>query len=243
MIGNRKVLGVIGGLGPAATTQFMNLIIEMTDAASDQEHMDMVVFNAPSIPDRTGYILDHTQPCPREPMIDVGNRLAAAGADLLVIPCMTAHYFYDAVQENVNVPMLHAIRETALELQKNGITKVGLMATDGTVRTRLFHDAFAPYGIEVITPSPKEQANVMHIVYDNVKAGIPADAGRFFSASRELFDRGAQRVILGCTELPLVKHQFDIGPGFIDPLEVMAQKAILLCGVRLKENYRNLISK
>lgn len=243
MINNKKILGVIGGLGPAATTQFMNLIIEMTDAASDQEHMDMVVFNAPSIPDRTGYILDNTQPCPREPMIDIGNRLAAAGADFLAIPCMTAHYFYDAVQKQVNIPIIHAIRETALELQKNGITKVGLMATDGTVRTRLFHDALAPYGIEVIAPSSAEQRNVMHIVYDNVKAGIPADAERFRSVSRELFACGAQRVILGCTELPLVKHQFDIGPGFVDPMEVMAQKAILLCDVKLKENYRNLISK
>lgn len=243
MIHNKKILGVIGGLGPAATTQFMNLIIEMTDAASDQEHMDMVVFNAPSIPDRTGYILDHSQPSPKEPMIDIGNRLAAAGADFLAIPCMTAHYFYDAVQQQVNIPIIHAIRETALELQKNGITKVGLMATDGTVRTRLFHDAFASYGIEVISPSAKEQANVMHIVYDNVKAGVPADAERFFSASRELFDAGAQQIILGCTELPLVKHQFDIGSGFVDPMEVMAQKAILLCGVKLKDHYRNLISK
>ena len=243
MLNNRKTLGVIGGLGPAATTQFMNLIIDMTDAASDQEHMDMIVFNAPFIPDRTGYILDNTKASPLDPMIDIGNRLAAAGADFLAIPCMTAHYFYDQVQEQVNIPIIHAIRETALELQKNGITKAGLMATDGTVRSHLFHNALAAFGIEVITPSAPEQENVMHIVYQNVKAGVPADPARFHSASRELFDRGSQCVILGCTELPLVKHQFDIGPGFIDPMEVMAQKAMLLCGTKMKENYNNLISK
>ena len=243
MINGKKILGVLGGLGPAATTQFMNLIIEMSDAASDQEHMDMVVFNAPSIPDRTGYILDNAKPCPQEPMIDIGNRLAAAGADFIAIPCMTAHYFYDAVQKNVEIPIIHAIRETAMELQHNGITKVGLMATDGTVHTRLFHNIFAPYGIEVITPSEKEQENVMHIVYDNVKAGKPADANRFMSASRELFANGAQRVVLGCTELPLVKQQFDIGPNFVDPMEILAQKAMLLCDVPIKAPYRDLISK
>ena len=243
MINNKKILGVIGGLGPAATTQFMNLIIDMTDAALDQEHMEMVVFNAPSIPDRTGYILDNTKPCPGAPMAEIARRLESAGADFLAIPCMTAHYFYDQVQAAVTVPVIHAIQETALALQKNGITKVGLMATDGTVRTRLFHDALAPYGIEVITPSAEEQENVMHIVYDNVKAGLPADAVRFHSASRELLDMGAQRIILGCTELPLVKQQFDIGPGFVDPMEILAQKAMLLCGVKIKESCRDLISK
>lgn len=243
MINNKKILGIIGGLGPAATTQFMNLIIEMTDAASDQEHMDMIVFNAPSIPDRTGYILDSTKPCPQEPMNDYGIRLATAGADYLAIPCMTAHYFYEGVEKHAGIPVIHAIRETALELQRAGITKVGLMATDGTVRTRLFHDIFADHGIDVLTPSQQEQENVMHIVYDNVKAGLPADANRFHSASQELFANGAQRVILGCTELPLVKHQFDIGPNFVDPMEILARKAILLCGGKLKEAYRDLISK
>ena len=203
----------------------------------------MIVFNAPSIPDRTGYILDNTKPCPGEPMAEIATRLVAAGADFLAIPCMTAHYFYDAVAQSVNIPVIHGIRETALELKENGITKVGLMATDGTVRTRIFNDAFSTCGIDVITPSAQEQENVMHIVYDNVKAGMPADETRFRSASRELFDRGAQKIILGCTELPLVKQWFDIGPDFIDPMEIMARKAVLLCGVKLKKQYRNLISK
>lgn len=240
---NKKILGVIGGLGPGATTHFMELIIRMTDAATDQEHMDMIIYNYPSIPDRTGYILDNTNPSPLEPMIDIGNRLASQGADFLAIPCMTAHYFYDALQASVPVPIINCISETARCLKESGVERVGIMATDGTIRTGLFSQALESFGIRPITPSAQRQNDVMSLIYDNIKASLPVDMEKFYRIRQELFDSGAQAIILGCTELSLIKRDYDVGPNFINPMEVLAHQAVLRSGVKMKEQYRNLISK
>ena len=239
----KTTLGVIGGLGPIATAHFMELIIRMTDAGTDQEHLDMILYNRPSIPDRTGYILDQSRPNPLPEMIRVGNALARQGAKLIAIPCMTAHYFHRELASCIEVPIVHAIHETAVHLKKHGITKVGIMATDGTIRSKLFQQELEHHGMEVIIPGPEGQKCVMSIIYDDIKANRPADMEKFHFASAELRAQGAQAIILGCTELSLVKRDYPIGGGYLDAMEVLAQVCVVRCGGKLKKEYQELISK
>ena len=238
----KLTLGVIGGLGPIATAHFMELIIRMTEADTDQEHLDMIIYNRPSIPDRTGYILDSTKPNPLPEMIRVGNALARQGAKLIAIPCMTAHYFHRELTRYIEAPIVHAIHETAVHLKKHGVSRVGIMATDGTIRSKLFQQELERHGLEAIIPGEEGQKCVMSVIYDDIKAGRPAEMDKFEFASRELRTAGAEAIILGCTELSLVKRDYPIGAGYLDAMEVLAQVCVRSCGGRLKDEYQNLIS-
>ena len=243
MVNEKKLLGVIGGLGPGATAHFMNLVTHMTDAAVDQEHLEMIVFSCPSIPDRTRHILDNSQPSPLPRMLEIGNKLTELGARQIAIPCVTAHYFYDALTSGIRTPIINGVALTAAQLKEHGIARAGIMATSGTIQSGIFHRELEKLGIEPIAPSEPRQADVTHIIFDNIKAGLPADMARFHAVARELTEKGAQAIILGCTELSLVKRDNPIGPGFIDAMEVLAQQSILRCGGPLKEAYIDLISK
>ena len=236
-------LGVIGGLGPIATAHFMELVIRMTEANTDQEHLDMIIYNRPSIPDRTSYILDNSRPNPLPEMIRVGNTLARQGARLLAIPCMTAHYFHRDLTRYIEAPIVHAIHECAVHLKKHGITKAGIMATDGTIRSKLFQQELEKHGIEALIPGEEGQKCVMSVIYDDIKANRPAGMDKFQLASLDLKAQGAQAIILGCTELSLVKRDYPIGAGYLDAMEVLAQTCVRTCGGRLKEEYQDLISK
>lgn len=239
----KQVLGVIGGLGPIATAHFMELVIRMTDARTDQEHLDMIVYSFPSIPDRTGYILDNTKPSPLPPMTAIGQRLAQQGADHIAIPCMTAHYFHEELSAGIPTPIINGIGETVEHLKENGITRVGIMATTGTIRTGLFRRELERRGMTALVPTAERQQDVMHLIYNNIKANLPPEMDRFHAVSGELRQMGAQAIILGCTELSLIKRDEDIGAGFIDAMEVLAQQSVIRCGGALKPEYQCLITK
>ena len=104
MVNGKKVLGVIGGMGPIATSFFMELVIKMTDASSDQEHLDMIIYNIPSIPDRTSYILDHNRQNPLPVILDIARKLEEQGAEFLAMPCCTAHYFQKELETSIRKP-------------------------------------------------------------------------------------------------------------------------------------------
>lgn len=237
-----KKLGVIGGLGPMATAYFLRLLVQMSDARTDQEHIEVVLHSMPQIPDRTGYILDRSREDPLPAMVRVGRGLAAQGAEVIAIPCITAHYFQGQLEAGIGLPLLNGIEETVLYLKKAGIERAGLMATDGTVRSGLFQDALAAAGIGCVLPSEEGQRRVMHMIYDDVKAGKQIEMPLFQDTARPLFCEGAQVVLLGCTELSLVKRDRRLEPGFLDVMEVLSRKAVLTCG-RLKKEYDQLITE
>ena len=239
----REILGVIGGLGPGATAHFMNLVIDMTDVKTDQEHLPMIVYNMPFIPDRTAYILDNTKENPLPKMLEVGKTLCAQGVSRIAVPCVTAHYFMDELEAGVDVPLINGVRETVAYLKEQGITKVGIMATDGTIRSGIFHRELEKQGLVPLAPSAEAQKDVMHLIFNNVKAGKPAEMDRFFTSAKDLRAQGAQAIILGCTELSLIKRDEKIGPGFIDAMEVLARQSVLACGKPLKKEYDCLITK
>ncbi len=240
---DRKILGVIGGLGPIATAHFMELVINMTDVDADQQHLPMIVYNMPFIPDRTAYILDNNKENPLPKMLEIGKALQSQGAECIAVPCVTAHYFMDALEAGVDVPLINGVRETVAHLKENGIQKVGIMATDGTVCSGIFHKELEKQGLVPIAPSANAQKDVMHLIFNNVKAGKPAEMDRFLSAAEDLRRQGAEAIILGCTELSLIKRDHEIGPGFLDAMEVLARQSVLACDKPLKKEYDCLVTR
>lgn len=238
-----KTLGVIGGLGPIATAHFMELIIHMTDVETDQQHLPMIVYNMPTIPDRTAYILDHSKENPLPRMLELGRILSQQQVNCIAIPCITAHYFMAELESGIPAPLIDGVAATALHLKENGIQKVGIMATDGTVSSGIFHRELLAHGLTPIVPRESAQKDVMHLIFDNVKAGKPAEMSRFFAAAEDLRSQGAEAIILGCTELSLIKRDEKIGAGFIDAMEVLAKESVLACGKPVKQEYDCLITK
>ena len=236
-----KILGVLGGLGPMASAYFLQLIVQMSDAKTDQEHMEVILHSKPRIPDRTRYILGQSGDNPLPQMVDAGRGLAVQGAELLAIPCITAHYFQEQLETEIGVPILNAIEETALYLEQAGIARVGILATDGTLTSGLFQTCLAEHQIDCITPEEEDQRAVMHLIYGDVKAGNPVEFPLFETLSARLFERGAQVILLACTELSLIKRDYRLGAGFLDVLEVLARKAVLCCG-HLKKEYEVLVT-
>jgi aspartate racemase len=239
---SKNLLGVIGGLGPMATAHFMKLAVTMTEAQRDQDNIDMMVYNFPSIPDRTGYILGSNLRSPLPGLLNAGRNLHRQGASLIAVPCVTAHYFYEDLTAAIPTPIIHCIRETAAALKAQGVESAGIMATEGTVRPELISRELEQVGIRAVLPSASRQADVNHLIYRNIKAGKPAEMDRFYAVSQELKDRNAQVIILGCTELSVLKERYILGSGFLDALEVLAQRSVTLCGGRLKPEFRNLIT-
>lgn len=235
-------LGVIGGLGPMATAYFYQLIVEMTDATTDQEHIETIIYSRPATPDRTKFILGKSDEDPMPYLLDAGRKLKRQGANVIAIPCITAHYFQRRLEKTLGTRVIHAIEEVGKYLKKREVYTVGIMATDGTVESRLFQTILEKYGIHCVTPSLDKQEEVMSIIYDDVKAGKPVDMDKFADVSSELFGKGAEVILLGCTELSLIKKDYEIGKGFLDVMEVLARQAVLSCG-KLKEEYNELITE
>ena len=235
-----KKLGVIGGLGPMATAYFLQLLVQMTEARTDQEHIEVLLHSKPQIPDRTRFILGQSREDPLPQMVEIGRELAGQGAELIAVPCVTAHYFQKKLEDSIGIPVVDTIRETALSLKAAGVTKAGILATHGTIESGLFQRAFAGEGISAMLPDRAGQQAVMQIIYQNVKAGQPVDSAAFWRVAEGLFGQGAQAVLLACTELSLVKRDFGLGEGFLDVMEVLARKAVLICG-RLKGQYECLL--
>jgi len=235
-----KKLGIIGGLGPMATVYFLQLITQMSDAKTDQEHIEILLHSRPQIPDRTRYIIGKSTQNPVPQMIEVGKELAGCGAEVIAIPCITAHYFQKKMEQYIGVPIINAIEETAFYLKQAKILTIGIMATDGTIQSGLFQKALDAKGIGCVIPDSVRQQKVMHIIYDNIKAGEPVEMPLFQEVSAQLFDSGAQVVLLACTELSLMKRDYQLGTDFLDVMEILARKAVLSCG-HLKKEYEELL--
>lgn len=230
----KKTIGIIGGMGPLATCDLFKKIVEITDASCDQEHVRVCIDNNTEIADRTAAILKGGKdPVPE--MVKSAVRLESMGADVLIMPCNTAHYFYDRLIPFVDTPFLNMIEETAKEVKRRGIKKAGLLATDGTCRSGVYKKVFDAMGIELCTPSPDKQKAVMDVIYQGVKAGnMSMDLTGFYAAMDELSGEGAETLILGCTELPVAFDLFQIDRPNIDPTLVLAAAAVRFVGARVK---------
>ena len=230
----KQKLGIIGGLGPMASAQFLELLTDKTDAATDQEHIEVFLYSRPQTPDRTAFLLGHSQESPYPVLLDSGRKLEAMGCGVLVMPCMTAYSFYPQLKSDLRARLINPITESAAVLRRRGMQKVGIMATSGTLQVGTFQQALTDCGITPIVPDAANQAEVMSIIYDDVKSGKPADMERFHSVAHSMRAQGAECVILGCTELSVIRQTQKIGAGFLDAMVVLAECAIEACGYRVK---------
>ena len=231
----KKVLGIIGGVGPLATMLLGEMIVKRTKAKTDQQHVNMVITNNTSIPDRTTYILDRSKANPVPVMISDAAKLKSIGAEVLAVPCNTAHSFYHDIQQGADMQVLHMINETAKRAAQIGAKKVGILATTGTLITSVYQLACQNAGVQPIVPDEETQEMVMSVIYDDVKAGRPVDFLKWQQIINKLEGLGCDRIILGCTELSIVKKELNLDETYIDSLMVLAESAILACGYELND--------
>lgn len=201
-----KIIGIIGGMGPAATIDLYKKIVENTPAEKDQEHIHVIIDSYPQIEDRTEYILyGGKNPAPR--LIESAKRLEAAGADALIMPCNTAHYFAKDIEKEVNIPLIHIVRCSAEAVKNNypKTKKIGLIATTGTIKAGVYGNILKEYGFETIDLPEKIENNIMDCIYKGVKAGKTEEYSILFQQCvDEIADLGADLLIEGCTEIPLI---------------------------------------
>lgn len=222
----RPVVGVLGGMGPAATADFYAKLIRATPAEKDQDHLRVVIWSDPTTPDRSQALLaEGTDPTPW--LLHGARVLVRASADLIVVPCNTAHAFLPAVVERVGVEVVHMIEETAHHLRtlQPRVHTAGLLATTGTVRAQLYQQWLDAAGIGVVTPDSASQEDEVMAAIRSLKAGANAP-GLLRRAARRLIDRGAQAVIAGCTEVPLGLDAGELTAPLVDPSEVLARAVI-----------------
>lgn len=219
-----KVIGIVGGMGPEATCDLFLKIIKNTPADKDQDHFRVIIDSNPKIPDRTDFIVGQG-PDPRPALIETARNVERAGASFLVMPCNTAHYFYEDVRKAVSIPVLHIMDEVARYL-KGKVNRAGLLASTGTVRTGLYERALAAVGISLILPDEENQKKVMESIY-LVKGGKLAPARQIILEQGKLLAaRGAQAVIAGCTEIPLILRQGDLDVEVVDATDILAKACV-----------------
>lgn len=227
---NGKVLGILGGLGPMATVYFYQLVTSHTKAQRDQDHIDMVISSKSTTPDRTAFILGESKDDPFAVMSGEASRLVDFGAQVMAIPCNTAHYFYDDLAAALPVPVLNMVELTVGKVMASGCEKVGILATDGTISTNTYQRVCEAKGLACQVPGATMQAELMRVIYDDIKAGRAPDMERFNYVAQDLFIAGCQRLILGCTELSLIKRDGLLDERFVDSMDALAEAAILACG-------------
>lgn len=220
-----KTVGILGGMGPEATVDFMTKIIRATPAKTDQEHIRLLVDNNPQVPSRIDAILEGGEN-PGPVLAEMAKGLENWGAEMLAIPCNTAHYYVQHVIDAVNIPVVNMIEETVQVILDSGIKNIALLATSATLKTKLYEEKLAQAGINLILPAPEFQEEIMEAIY-GVKAG---DYPTAFAAIAKVLDhvqsRGAQGVIAGCTELPLIISKDNCSLDIFDPTAILAQQIV-----------------
>lgn len=236
MITAEKKLGVIGGLGPKATAYFYDLITDLTLSRIDQDHVDSIYLSHASLPDRTASILSGDDKKLRELLIKDALLLESLGVTHIAIPCNTSHYFWEDIQKSVDIPVINMIEEVInyIKLLNGGkINKIGVLATNGTVRTNIYDTEAKNSSIEVVYPNSKHQDLVMDVIYDGIKGAKGAKISDLEEVIEELKSEKCEAVVLGCTELSVL-FEGDPDSYIIDALHPLARRAIILSGKSVK---------
>lgn len=232
-----KLAGVLGGVGPMATVYFEQMVLELTDAACDQDHLNMLVYNHASIPDRTAFILGESNRSPLYDMAQDAQMLARAGCDFLVLPCNTAHFFHEHIQNAVSIPLLNIIEETVKACAAQNAQVIGVLATAGTVTADTYGIMCRRYGLSCIYPDPATQKQVMSVIYDYIKAGKPVRTKIMAALYNRMREEGCGAIVLGCTELSVAHRDLALQaayPDVVDSLETLARRTIEYAGKRLR---------
>jgi aspartate racemase len=225
---SRRAIGVIGGMGPAATLAFIARVQALTPATRDQEHLRLIVDCNPAVPDRNAAVAGQG-PSPGPVLADMARGLQRAGAEVLVMPCNAAHAFRQAITDATPLPFIDLIETACDATAALAPPFVGLLAADGCLAAGLYQSAFAQRGIATRTLTPTRQAAFMDLLY-RIKAGDAGEDVRraMIALAQTLIDEGADVLVAGCTEVPLVLAEGDLERPLVDSLEALARRTVAL---------------
>ena len=223
-------LGVIGGMGPLATVKFYDKVVLNTDAHNDNEHIDMIVLNHSTMPDRTKCIIENRKTEFLEAIKKDFAILENIGVEAVAIPCNTSHYFYDEFSKYTNLKIINMIEETILEIKRRGVKQVAVFGTIGTLNSKVYDKYAQKYGIEVKELSDEDKNSVMDIIY-KIKETNNLENKEFIEILNKYCDKDTIGII-ACTELSLLDICKSINT--IDALDVLVNKSIELSGAKIK---------
>jgi aspartate racemase len=230
-------LGVVGGVGPAATVDFLQKVVRSTPARRDQDHMRLLVEQNPQIPDRTEHLVGEG-PDPTLALYATCKKLQAGEADLIAIPCNTAHAFVEEIQTHLDIPIMNMLTVTVSHVRDAfpELQKVGLLATTGTVASGVYRRTLEDHGLHEVVPQPALQSRVMNAIYGpkGVKAGFTGGEALedIRAAIDDLVTQGVEVIILGCTELPIlfpepqVRSSSGVAVTLVDPTDILARRCV-----------------
>jgi aspartate racemase len=229
-------VGVVGGMGPQATISFLSMVVELTDAVTDQGHVDLDCLMHCSIPDRTAYILDHTRPSPVPPIQADLQLLAQRGAAFAVMPCNTAHAFFDELQASCPMPILNMLDIAAARVREvhPDARSVAILGTRGTVQSGIYRSPCAQQGLRVVEVDDDAQRLIDTVVYDRVKAGVPVEEDLYLGALDGALRSGADALLLACTELSVPERTIGHDRPTVDAMLALARATIITAGKRLR---------
>lgn len=223
-------LGVLGGMGPQATQMFYQRVLDRTDADADQDHIPTLILSDTQMPDRTQALLSGNTAPSLARLIADARVLESWGATCIAIPCNTSHAFVPDMEKALRVPIVNMIAETAKAVRELGGRRVGILATDGTIRMGLYHAACEAEGMEALSPPPEAQRLVMSVIYDEIKKGEKGSREKFAAIDAALRDMGCDKAVLACTELSVYKDWHGLPSFYVDAMDVLAQRCVEFCG-------------
>ena len=222
-------IGVLGGMGPMATVDFLAKVIELTPASRDQDHLPLIVYSVPQVPDRSASIVEGRE-SPLPAMIEGLRTLVRAGVECIAIPCNTAHHWYDDLARESSVPVLHMVDAAGAAMQRLGVPDgpVGLLATAGTLAAGIYPTRLVRHGYECVVPDDGDVETLVTPGIGLVKAGRTAEAEELLrTAADNLLGRGARVVILACTEIPVALKDDDASEGcYVDATRALAEACV-----------------
>lgn len=231
----KNALGILGGMGPLASQLLYRRITEKTLAEKDQDHIDLILLSHATMPDRTGAILSGDNQEVHDLLLEDCRTLESLGCKGIAVACNTAHYFIHRFEEQLSIPVISMIREAAAELAKaRAGGPVAILATDGTIRTGLYQEALETKGVEYWVPDRNIQQDVMQLIYGCVKKGNPADEGALSRIDEGLRASGCAGALLACTELSVIGRERGLGAYYLDPMEVLADRAVAFMGKKVR---------
>jgi len=233
-----KIVGILGGMGPEATVDLMQRIIQLTPALDDRDHIRCIVDNNPKVPSRIKAIIEGDGEDPGPCMAEMAGKLESWGADFLVIACNTAHYYYDAVQQAVHIPVINMIDLVSHHVKVNfpEQNKIGILASPAVAMTGLYSKRFKKFGIKDIWPDPDYQASLFKVIKE-IKKGNTGSTVRdaYEKVCEHLLKKDIKTAIIACTELSALDSSLPIN--IIDAAQVLAMEI-----VQIAKNSKKLAS-
>lgn len=226
-------------MGSEATSDLFRSIVDQTRAIKDGDHLPVILYNNPSIPDRSDFILG-TGPDPVPFLIESARKLESWGADFLIMPCNTAHYFIEDIRKVISIPLINMIDESANWVKEihPEIKILGLLSTLGVYETMIYNKFYKDKELDIMFPDEQHRQNIMNAIYGDqgIKAGYKKEAAEPVQlAVNQLLDGGARAIIAGCTEIPLILNYLKIPVPIVNPTRILARKSIEMAGGMIKE--------